>query len=814
MSRPLGPYGRLARFIYQNRVRVLLAAAVLTVLSVLGASRLDVDSNLLALLPDEEPAAAALKKLHAEEGGANLVTLSFTAEDPAAIDPFLDDLVVRMEGLDGIDFAIHEVDEELAFELGLLQLSTEEVQELTGRLRGALALGPALNPIVLQRLMDMGPLTEKIGQAGNTSLLGREEEGKGRVLIRPTGSSTDPAFSKQVMEDIERAVAEANPGGHGVALQWIGGAYRHNVEDREGIWLDIQRTSMASAAFVLLVIAVAFRNLRATVLLYAPLLVANAFNLTLVWLLYGTVNTYTSFGTAILLGLGIDYGIHLVGRYRELATRGYSMEEAIAVAWDRSGPPCATSAITSIAGFLALSTARFEGFAQLGIVLGIGLFVTMLSALVLTPALIPYLDPNPKALLGVTQPRERTRLATYRLAPLGLMMAVLLTGLAATRLPLLEWEFDISTLRRAGLAYEELTPDERALARESYSPVVITYDSRDEVAADTARLEALRQAGELPHVARVVSIETVIPHDQEARLHALEQLAAVVEHPNMRYLEVRAPPLAENLVRLRGFEADPIRREQLPKALLTLLGAGRDSDYRILLFPKGNMWDLREAAALADEVHAAVPDRSAAGEYIALGALYRVVVADMPLVGTLALLLVALLTAIDLKKLHWFAGAYGTLLAGLIWAGVAIQAMGVKLSILNVVGVPILVGIGVDVCIHLLHRLREEGPGGVMRALQTTGVAAIISTVTTVAAFTSLFFAGNRGIRSLGTLVSVGLTTVFLVAAVLLPLAWAAGWRVTGRAPSHTGKRHHRPPTARPAPPRVKDGGASGSSEK
>ena len=108
-----------------------------------------------------------------------------------------------------------------------------------------------------------------------------------------------------------------------------------------------------------------------------------------------------------------------------------------------------------------------------------------------------------------------------------------------------------------------------------------------------------------------------------------------------------------------------------------------------------------------------------------------------------------------------------TLLAGMVWAGAAIQTVGVKFSMLNVVGIPILLGIGVDVVIHLLHRLREEGPGGVRRALGTTGVAALVSTLTTILSFVSLLLAGNRGVRSLGMVVVIGLAAVFVASAIV-----------------------------------------------
>ena len=214
-----------------------------------------------------------------------------------------------------------------------------------------------------------------------------------------------------------------------------------------------------------------------------------------------------------------------------------------------------------------------------------------------------------------------------------------------------------------------------------------------------------------------------------------------------------------------------------------LLGVKDGFGPRMVLFPKGNMWDLRETADLETEVNAVLGQGAVAGDYVTLGALYRIIRRDMPVVAALAFLMVLVLTEIDLRKQVWVAAAMSTLLAGLVWAAFLTTTVGVELSIMNVVGVPILVGIGVDVVIHLLHRLRDEGPGGVRRALRTTGVAASISTLTTIASFLSLTAAGNRGVQSLGLLVVFGLTAVFAATCLILPLMWAAGWRVTGQAP-------------------------------
>jgi len=738
-----------------------------------------IDANLIALLPDGDPSVQALRKLHDEEGGVNLLTMAFDADDEADLSRFLDDLVVDLEALESVEFALHRLDEDLVFQLGILQLEEDEVRELSARMQGALALGPAMNPFVAQRLMAMGPLTERISAAGSTTELAGP--GAGRLVVRPTGSSHDIPFARALMADIDRTLENSLARAEGIELRWLGGGYRHNVEDFEGVQEDALWTAGTSLVLVLSVVIIAFRSWRGVVLVFVPLLLANLVNLSLIRVFVGPLNTYTSFGTAILLGLGVDFAVHLVGRYREMRAGGLDVERAVITAWDRTGPPCMTAALTSAAGFLALAAASFKGFAQLGLMLSMGLMVCLASMLCLLPILITLLDREAPVLVGTDAgPRKKSR-STYAAAPLGLMIMVLATGtVGAMTLPNLEWEYDHSALRRSGLSYDDLSEEERALARESYAPVVVSYPNEKRMLRDHDRLEKKIELGDLPHVSKVVSIRTALPADLEERVAALQEVRGLLDHKNLRFLP---PPLVEGLLPLKEHPPRVISTEDLPDPVLRLIGAN-DGHHRLLVLPTGNMWDMREAAALSDEIRAGVRSNEVAGEYITLGSLLHVVMHDMPIVALLAFVMVTLLTAIDLRRLHLVAAAMGTLLAGMTWAGAAVYGFEVKLSILNIVGLPILLGIGVDIVIHLLHRLEEEGPGGVRRALRTTGVAASISAVTTILSFSSLTLAGNRGVRSMGLLVVIGLVAVSIACGVVLTTAWSAAWKVTGRAPA------------------------------
>jgi len=795
MSNPLpsgykaGLFGKIALWVLGHRRLTAVSTLMVFVVSVILGFPPKVDSDILTMLPPDKPVIAATKKLNEEEGGVAFLLLAFNSlddnADASVMTTFMRGLEERVKTVEGVEYAIHDVDPDLALKLGLMNLEKSDVQQLSNRLKGALALGPALNPMVLGPLLDMGPVSERLSEAQEMSFLASTAT-HGRLLIRPKGSPSDQKFTSKFMEDIEHLIDEAQPEANGVSLAWMGGPYRHLIEDYKGIKQDIWWTGLTSLFLVLGLITFSFRSFRAALLVGVPLILANVMTLAFAGLYMGHLNTFTSVCFAMLIGLGIDFAIHLVGRYRELRADGWTLEEALARAWDRSGPPCATAAMTSAAGFLALIVASFQGFSQLGVLLAFGLVVCLVSMVVVLPLLIPTLDPKSTVPLAAVPLPIGSSKSSYRLAPVGLGLAIIATAMiAVVQLPKLEFNYDLSSLRRSGMAWTELSEQEQQLAQESYSPVVISYPSRETLGEAHHRIDGLRKDGDIQTIGRVLSIENVLPTDQDGKLKILADLIEQLDHPNLRYVHASpARPLIEALLPLKGIELSRIKRQELPKALLHILGAGSEETHRLLLVPAGNMWDMRNAEQLLEDVTRVEPNQPIAGEIPCTGTMFRTVMDDMPIVGGLALFLVFALAAVDLKKPHWVIGAVGTLLAGMIWAGVAIDAVGVRLSLLNLMGIPILLGIGIDVIIHLLHRLAEEGPGGLRRALSTTGVAATISTLTSVASFFSLTLAGNRGIQSMGVLVVFGLTAVFIVSAILLPLAWAAGWRMTGRAPS------------------------------
>ncbi len=764
-----------------HRAATIALVTLLTVLAGLFASTVRVDTDIIKLMPQDEPVTKAIARIDHEEGGLAYLTLAYEADDLAVRDTFMGDLQARLEALPDVRFAFWKLDEETTFRLGVLQLPVGDLELLRDRIRGAYLLGPALaNPFMQARLFDLGPLTDKLGGAGSSFAL--DSGGVARMIVRPVGSAHDLDFARKLIEDVETVLTDLDPAARGVRTVWKGGPFRHNVEDYESVVRDIGWITSASFVLVLAIIGAAFRAPRATAIIFIPLIIGNVWTLGVAGATVGSLNTFTSFVNAVLIGLGVEFGVHLYSRYRELRAAGIDIENAAIEAWDLVGAACTSACFTAAAGFAALVVAHFAGFQQLGWLLSIGLVLTLVAELVLMPVLFTVFEPRthqtPAARVGGR--RKRKLPMWYRLAPMTLVILGSLTLVAGLLGRKLGFEFDLSELRRQGQAYEDLSERERGLATASFSPMLVSYADDASRDAGYFRLKARIASGAFPEVSRAVSIRTVIPEDQDARVSVLTEIAALANDPLAVYLpvEVRA-----NLQKLHAWPPKALTPNDLPLPIQQLLGAN-DGHHRVLVFPKGNMWDMREAADLAAAVRRELPGEQVAGEYLALGNLYRLMQEDAPRIGALAFVLVVMFTALDLRSVRATAGAIAVLGAGVAWWVALLVLSDIRLSIVNFVGIPIVFGIGIDVMIHLIHRMEQEGPGRIVKSLQTTGWASALGTSTTVVAFAALSLASSQGIRSLGLLVLLGETAVTVAGFVLIPLGFATRWHWQRRSPT------------------------------
>jgi hypothetical protein len=112
--------------------------------------------------------------------------------------------------------------------------------------------------------------------------------------------------------------------------------------------------------------------------------------------------------------------------------------------------------------------------------------------------------------------------------------------------------------------------------------------------------------------------------------------------------------------------------------------------------------------------------------------------------------------------------------AAVVTAGASVL-LGLPLNFANIIALPLLVGVGVDSGIHMVHRMRTEPPADGNPLHTSTSRAVFLSALTTIASFGNLAFSTHLGMASMGQLLTLGMVMSLLAVLGLLPALMRLG---------------------------------------
>jgi predicted RND superfamily exporter protein len=134
----------------------------------------------------------------------------------------------------------------------------------------------------------------------------------------------------------------------------------------------------------------------------------------------------------------------------------------------------------------------------------------------------------------------------------------------------------------------------------------------------------------------------------------------------------------------------------------------------------------------------------------------------------LTVVIVFLLLWLDFRNPKYALMAMLPLAAGILWMVGLMKLTGQQFTVMNVMGLPMIIGIGIDDGVHIVHRWVAEGRGQLMRVFASTGKAILLTSMTTMLAFGSLIFSIWRGFGHLGAALFVGVAACFLTTVLFL----------------------------------------------
>jgi uncharacterized protein len=710
----------------------------------------------------------------------------------------------------------------------------------------------------------VSPWASMMQAGGPESALGHgylvSDNGKYLLLqVAPgDGVKNGPDPTDAIESDL-KAVGAAFPG---VMAGMTGGPALAHAEEKTTAH-DIALASMIAIGSNVLLLVIPFTALIEPLFAVLALLAGVAWSFGFTTLAIGHLNLLSAVFTSVLAGIGINFPIHLMARYDEARRQGASSAQAVELAVVNTGTGVFASACIMALAFLTPVFTDFRGIAELGIVSAAGLFLCLVSALLIFPALVVLRD-------RYRPTRARPQLALQARASLleGAFRrpAFIVAGALALAVGLFQLtgrvHFDQNLLKLQA-EQTEAVKFENLLLKDSGRSSWFAVSLAPSIEAGDARAAAFRK---LPEVSDVETISTYIPDDQAAKLKTLHALSAMLAPIKIAplagggdsarlALELRqlagrlaqiAPAdtsgavastasLAETaLNRLKSeptafadYEASTnadlrarlaeLKRDLTPTAVTAAnlpkvvrdRFIGKSGRFLVQIYPRGDVW---EDAALGRFISALqTVDRDVTGPPVQTYNIATVMRRGYEHAALLALLAVFVFVFADFRNLRDTALATVPLLFGGAWMLEAMGWMGWEFNLANLFAVPILIGTGIDNGVNMLYRWREERDKSALILSKAVGKSVTISSLTTIAGFAALIPAEHRGISSLGWVLSLGVTLILVATLVVLP----AMFELAGRRIDRRGRVEPLSPDPGPEeepspPPKAASGGLRG----
>jgi predicted RND superfamily exporter protein len=774
--------GRLVEAQIATPWRFLLAALAFTVLMGTLAAGLSFDSSYEALLPEGSPELARTDAVRARTGGFRQLVVAIEGDDPDARVAFGQALVERIRGVDGVRAAELELPVAFFAERGIWLMEPEAIDKLVVAVHRAVQattfpFGGTDPHTAWQRVEDL--VDQQKGRLPFEGSVLHSDDGRFTfLLVVPTIKFSDMQAGLDLLTAIDGQVASLDPGSAGIGVRYAGNLAVVQEQQRV-MQADLRRASVVALLFGVGVLWVATRRWLAPVVVGGALLCGVGWTFGLARLGIGQLNVITGMLVAVLIGLGIDFGIHLFVRYQQERIGGGPAAEAVRRAVRGTLPPALTGALTTAGTFFSFTLARFRGFSEFGLVAGAGVLLTMISVFLVLPPLLLLLDQRLRPPTAPQRPPPRGGIPPALAWPLVLvMLAAALYGAAGVgEVP---FRNDYKLLRGESPATEFLQYVDAQLGA-GFNPALFLVEDPD-AARELERLAlALKREGlpdgRLSRLGRVLSAADLIPADIERHREGIAKLAAVVGHPSLdRYAAVDDAKGQRLRVARAMVASQPWGIEDLPEAIARRFVTPAGDALLVYVWPSEPSWADWQAAAWEDELNllsarldeAGIPHQ-VADETLIIAWVYRIIRADGPRLLALACLVVVAFLLVDFRSLRATALVAFPLAIGMLAFVGLLRVTGMEINMFNLIVLPSLIGIGIDNAVHIFHRYREEGTGSLALVVRRTGMAAFLASVTTAVGFGSSLVSHHQGLRTMGWLAILGIACTFVAATLFFP---------------------------------------------
>jgi uncharacterized protein len=603
---------------------------------------------------------------------------------------------------------------------------------------------------------------------------------------------------------------------------------------------DVELASKIALGGVALLFIIAFKGIVKPLLAVFSLLIALAWSLGFTSLTVGHLNILSVVFTTILIGLGIDFGIHILERYKEERKEGDDISTALQKTLQGTGQGNFSGAITTAMAFGAMVLTDFIGIVELGWIAGWGILFCMIAMVLLLPALVTLEEKWRKPVYTKSEEKSITTSISWLdrfFSHYKLIITVCCALVLVSMLALRTAHFDYNLLNLQSKGTEAVKYEMRILenaGRSAWSAAMLA-DSLEEVLQKETQLKSL------PTVENVESIAAMVPKYQEDNLQYIRENLSpllselyVEEEDELFSLKGLTKNLKRIRFKLQGREgkedkvaqtakeidkflegsktidqetaekkleefseklfvdyrglmtdlqknAEPklVKISEIPKSLRDRY-ISKQGKYLLTIFPSVDIWDLDERNRYLKDLRSV--DVKVTGSAVHMFNSTRLMTEGYIKGGIYAMTAIIIYVFIVFRNPRTVFFILLPVIVGSIWTVGIMELTGLKLNMANLVILPLILGIGVVNGIHIIHRYREEEDKNSVVLGKSTGLAIILSSLTTMIGFGSMMVADHYGVFSLGLVLTLGVFCCLVASITFLPallkLSAAKDWQV------------------------------------
>lgn len=734
------------------------------------------------LLPQDLPLIQEFNEVVAKTGGSGPLVVVLEQLNPIQAPEVIGKLARALEKVPGTYFVDSQVPEEflrnrqllLVPKAELLQLESlvaEAIDYARGQFGGFFGEDELFNPIKLQSLADQYDIFEDIKPFHKGS-----RENNYYIFVKPKGTVTDTDFTEKYVQSIQQAIDQTGLEKDIPDLTInLTGSLIVRLEENQFIQSDLKKSAVLAALLASFIILVYTRSWFSIPLIIFPLLLSLSYTFALTRLFIGHLNIISGFLVAILMGLGIDYGIHLYIRFKQELLKGKSIPDATELVVTQVGRSGLIAMLTTMSVFSILSFSDFQGFSEFGKIATLGIVCAFFSYYFIFPAQALFYD----KIHWLNKPRPR--LFTFKISKLyfttpyflsAMFLCLMVGGLFL--LPGLRFEYDFQKLRGDSPAseYETVTTDDFGYA---FSPtLILTPEKKNLFEIQNALEEIKGKSGDKTIIGLQYSLNMFSREEYESKQSAIARIRKMFLDDEDIIKFSLGNDRYENFRKL--VNAEPFDEKQIPVNVNKKLRAG--DDYLLLLlspadknfFHVENIYQLeKEVEELKRMMAEKNIKTSVLNENLIAAEILDWVKEKGPQAMAIAFALVFFILVVDLQSIRLAVITFLPLFTGLVLTGALMSVFNVKLNFINIVMLPSVVGIMIDHCIYLSHHILDYSKGASLKSLQETGSSIILSALTSLAGYASLNIAHHQGIRSIASVVELGIITCTICALFMLP---------------------------------------------